>query len=171
MRTNPVRTARPKLDGRGGKRERSSSLHASAAPAANLTHSCYRLLRDTPPRNRFVIWFSQYCSLLCMSRSRKFLCRTTMHRCLAIQEIVELIVSFAEDAHVSSKGSQHPSIAILQTCRSFYNPGCNSRWRELTQIEPLLNLFDPNPQARSGSEGRPTPLEVRLLRFLLHHSY
>ena len=52
-----------------------------------------------------------------------------------------------------------------------YSAGQYSRKGERSAHEPLLNLFDPNPQALSGSEGRPTPLEVRLLRFLLHHSY
>ena len=93
-----------------------------------------------------------------------------MHRCLAIQEIVELIVSFAEDTHASSNSLHHPSTAILQTCRSFYEPGCNSRWRELTQFGALLNLFEPNP-ALSSSDEYPMSLEVRLFRLLLRHSY
>ena len=58
-----------------------------------------------------------------MRRTREPFYRTVMHRCLAIQEIVELIVSFAEDTHASGNSLHHPSTAILQTCRSFYEPG------------------------------------------------
>ena len=85
-----------------------------------------------------------------------------MHPCLAVQDIVELIVRFAEDASLFVPGRQpSPSLVLLQTCKSFYEPACNVRWRHLTQFEPLLRLFERNPAL---SKGRPMAIEVRVQR-------
>ena len=86
----------------------------------------------------------------------------TMHPCLAVHEIVELVVGFAEDDYYcfSVGNSTPPSLTLLQTCRSFYEAGCNARWKHLDRFEPLLRLFTPNPAV---SNGHPLSFEVCFL--------
>ena len=84
-----------------------------------------------------------------------------MHACLAVQDIVERIAQFAEDAHVASPNASHssPCVALSQPCRNFYEPGCNVRWRHLTKFEPLLRLLPLDPKILRGHRMSP---EVRM---------
>ena len=61
-----------------------------------------------------------------------------MHPCLYVHDIVELIARFAEDGAGSGAS---PALALLQTCRAFYEPACNIRWNRLKSFQPLLSLF------------------------------
>ena len=75
-----------------------------------------------------------------------------MHPCLYIHDIVELIARFAEDG--AGPGAS-PALALLQTCRAFYEAASNIRWGRLKSFQPLLNLFF--LRGRVSSEVRAAP--------------
>ena len=86
-----------------------------------------------------------------------------MHRCLEVEEIVELITQWAEDIHWEewwAVRDPKPSVVVAQTCRAFYEPGCNVRWRELPSFDPLLRVFLANRNVALKRDG-PVSLEVR----------
>ena len=87
-----------------------------------------------------------------------------MHRCLVVQEIIEQVARFAEDAHVATKGVQPPSVVLLQTCRSFYEAGCNVHWRIIPRFEPLWNIFSSDPTLfESCCYGVPIEVNIHFL--------
>ena len=60
-----------------------------------------------------------------------------MHPCLLVSEIIELIIKFSD-----SNNPPHSSPAALaQTCRAFYEPACDIRWKSLNSLQPLLRCF------------------------------
>lgn len=59
-----------------------------------------------------------------------------MHPCLYVHDIIELVARFAED-----NAGPSSVLALVKTCRTFYEPASNIRWRRLKSLNPLLNLF------------------------------
>ena len=77
-----------------------------------------------------------------------------MHRCLAVEDIVEEILLFAEASSDAVGSPRAPSYAFLRACKAFYEPACNVRWRVLKSFLPLVQLFS-NGVPRQG----PTTLD------------
>ncbi|KAJ3535693.1 hypothetical protein NM688_g6940 [Phlebia brevispora] len=66
-----------------------------------------------------------------------------MHPCLAVSDIIELIADFAESDCKKDWWlcTPSPSLALAQTCHTFYDSASNIRWRHLDSFRPLLRLF------------------------------
>ena len=80
-----------------------------------------------------------------------------MHRCLAVEDIVEEILHYAETGSTVVGTKRAPSFVLMQACKSFYQPACNVRWSTLVAFSPLVRLFS------QGAVGKgPTTLEVGL---------
>lgn len=63
-----------------------------------------------------------------------------MHRCLHINEILELIA-----AHLCNEGQCPGSLASMAlACRAFYEPATNQLWSRLRGLKPLVQCLPPD---------------------------
>jgi len=62
-----------------------------------------------------------------------------MHKCLTIQEIVQLIIEFCVDGEL--KNDQHTLLAIASTCWTFEEPALNRLWYKLESLRPLFKCL------------------------------
>ena len=59
-----------------------------------------------------------------------------MHHCLAIQEIVRIIMGFCE-----SEDNLYTLIALARTCRAFEDPALDRIWYSMKSLRPLFKCL------------------------------
>ena len=67
----------------------------------------------------------------------------TMHRCLCITEVLRVIAYSVND--------NDALFNMSLTCRAFLEPALDALWYELSESEPLIELF---PKSKRGEEPR-----------------